>query len=84
MSWLLLATWIGTWAASPQPHIPAALKTFNNQTIRLIVHTSAGGSKARVRISNLYGDQPLVIGAAHIARRANGADIDASSDRALT
>jgi lysophospholipase L1-like esterase len=84
MSWLLLATWIGTWAASPQPHFPGALKTFNNQTIRMIVHTSAGGSRARVRISNLYGDQPLNVGAAHIARRASVADIDAATDRTLT
>src|SRR5579859_726518 len=84
MTWLLLAAWIGTWGASPQPPFPGAIRTFDNQTIRLIVHTSAGGSKARVRISNLYGDRPLVIGAAHIARRATAADVDPATDRALT
>ena len=84
MTWLLLATWIGTWGASPQPPIPGTIKTFNNQTIRLIVHTSAGGSNARIRISNLYGDRPLVIGAAHIARRTTAADVDPATDRALT
>ena len=75
---------VGTWAASPQHWTPGRLQNYRNQTLRLIVHTSAGGSKPRVTISNLYGDQPLLIGAAHIAHRASGADIDAASDRALT
>ena len=75
--------WIGTWATAPQPPLPGAIQTFRNQTLRLIVHTSAGGAKVRIRISNTCSDQPLVIGAAHIARRTNEADIDASSDRIL-
>ena len=76
--------WIGTWATAPQPAIPSQVQTFRNQTLRLIVHASAGGAKARIKISNTYGDQPLVIGAAHIARRTSGADIDPASDHALT
>ena len=76
--------WIGTWATAPQPFIPKALQTYHKQTLRLIVHTSAGGRKVRIRISNTYGDKPLFIGAAHIARRASAADIDPASDRALT
>ena len=38
----------------------------------------------RIRLSNEYGDRPLVIGAAHIAQRSSGATVDASTDRALT
>ena len=76
--------WIGTWATAPQPFMPAALQTFRNQTLRLIVHTSAGGKRVRIRISNTYGDHPLVIGSAHIARRADAANIDPASDRAIT
>jgi len=59
-------------------------QTFRNQTLRLIVHASAGGKRVRVRISNAFGDQPLVIGSAHIARRAAAANIDPGSDRTLT
>ena len=92
--WMLLALlastqaygatkWIGIWAASPQPAIPGAVRSFHNQTVRLIVHTTAAGSRLRIRISNLYGDHPLRIGAAHIARRTNAAAIDPDSDRAL-
>ena len=75
--------WIGTWAASPQPFLPGSVQSFRNQTLRLIVHTSAGGTKVRIRISNTFGDQPLLIGGAHIARRTSAADIDPTSDRAL-
>lgn len=75
--------WIGTWAAAPQPSMPGDVQSFRNQSLRLIVHTSAGGTKVRVRISNTYGEHPLLIGGAHIARRAAEADIDPGSDRAL-
>jgi lysophospholipase L1-like esterase len=76
--------WIGTWAAAPQPFMPGGLKTFRNQTLRLIIHTSIGGTRLRIRLSNTYGDGPLLIGGAHVAQRAAGADVDPSSDRALT
>jgi lysophospholipase L1-like esterase len=77
--------WIGTWATAPQAAVSAdAAQVFKNQTLRLIVHTSAGGARARIRISNTFGDKPLVIGSAHIARRAAAADIDPASDRVLS
>jgi lysophospholipase L1-like esterase len=75
--------WIGTWAAAPQASVAGDVQTFRNQTLRLIVHTSAAGTQVRIRISNVFGDTPLLIGAAHIARRTTGADIDPVSDRAL-
>lgn len=75
--------WTGTWAAAAQPTMPGRVTTFENQSVRLIVHVSAGGPKLRVRLSNLYGNQPLVIGAAHVARRAAGADLLPGTDRAL-
>src|SRR5215475_2372224 len=74
--------WIGTWAAAPQPATPRH-QTFHNQTLRLIVHTSAGGSTVRIKISNAFGDRPLLIGGAHIARRTDAAEIDPKSDRVL-
>jgi lysophospholipase L1-like esterase len=76
--------WIGTWATAPQPFLPGKIRTLRNQTVRLVVHTSAGGKRVRIRISNTYGDVPLTIGGARIARRATAADIDSTSDRTLT
>jgi lysophospholipase L1-like esterase len=83
------AYWVGTWGAAPAgPQLPANTLTFTDQTVRLIVHTSAGGSRVRIRLSNEMGSTPLRIGTAHIALRAaaaaNGADIQAGTDRVLT
>lgn len=75
--------WIGTWATAAQPFLPKSLQTYRNQSLRLIVHTSAGGTKVRIKISNTYGGRPLLIGAAHIAHRTAAADIDPHSDRML-
>jgi lysophospholipase L1-like esterase len=57
--------------------------TYANATLRQVVHTTIGGERVRIRISNEYGDRPLKIGAAHIALRTAGSTIDPSSDRAL-
>src|SRR5947208_3037758 len=40
-------------------------------------------TKVRIKISNTFGDHPLLIGGAHIARRTAAADIDPTSDRTL-
>ena len=58
--------------------------SFNDQTVRMIVHTSIGGSRARVQLSNLFGAAPLHIGSAHIALRAKESAIVPGSDRPLT
>lgn len=62
----------------------AAVLHFSNQTLRQIVHTSIGGSKVRVVLSNAYGTAPLTIGAAHIALREKGSAILQASGRPLT
>jgi len=64
---------------APPPYIH-----FTNQTLRQIVHTSIGGSKVRVVITNAYGTAPLTIGAAYIALRDKQAAIQTASGRPLT
>jgi lysophospholipase L1-like esterase len=62
---------------------PAPFIQFNNQTLRQIVHTSIGGTRARVVLSNGFGTAALTIGAAHLALRDRDASIVTQSDRAL-
>jgi lysophospholipase L1-like esterase len=83
--------WIATWAASPQPWWDAEFfvpidvpRSLRNQTVRQIARASLGGSRVRVELSNEYGTDPLVIGAAHIALAGDGSAIVAGSDRPLT
>ena len=75
--------WIGTWSTSAQAPLPGDPENYRNQTVRLIVHVSGGGKRLRVRVSNTFGEQPLVIGRAHAARRTTGAEIDPDSGRIL-
>lgn len=60
--------WVGTWAAAQHAAGSAGLSHtgFENQTLRMTVHTSIGGSAARVRLSNVFGVKPLTIGSATI------------------
>lgn len=75
------APWTGTWSTAPAV---TPDRGFDNQTIRHIVHTSIGGTAARLGFSNLYGTQPLTIGNVHIARRSRGAAAIAGTDRPVT
>lgn len=82
--------WVATWAASPsiQNPDPAAMRTrkleFANQTVREIVHTSIGGDTVRIKLSNVFGTQPVNVTASHIALSVGAGAIAAGSDRALT
>jgi len=79
--------WVGTWAASPQGVVlsgAASVAAFSHQTIRQVVRVSMGGDTVRVRLSNEFGQAPLVVGAAHIALSAGGATIVPGTDHALT
>ena len=83
--------WTATWAASllasaPRPPADSVdrVLTVANRTLRQIVRVSAGGSRVRIRLSNQYGDRPLVIGSAHVALRSSGAAIDPATNRPVT
>ena len=75
----------GRGPAAPQPAAPATapMGTLNNQTARMIVRSSIGGSRVRVQFSNAFGAAPLDMGAAHIAIRSKDSAIVAGSDRPL-
>ena len=73
--------WVGTWAAAPAP--AEGIVGFNNQTIRLSPRISIGGERLRVRISNAYGNRPLIIGAVTVALRDKGPAVVAGSVRKL-
>jgi lysophospholipase L1-like esterase len=83
------SNWVGTWAASqqiPEPANALAPELLTDATLRQIVHLSAGGSMLRVHISNAFGDSPLRVLSAHVARPVSpaGAKVDAATDRAVT
>ncbi|MET7747680.1 discoidin domain-containing protein [Micromonospora sp. NPDC005367] len=75
------AGWTGTWSVAYENSggvFPA------QSTARQIVHTSIGGTMARLRLSNVFNDEPLTLSDFHLAQRSSGASIVASTDRAVT
>jgi lysophospholipase L1-like esterase len=57
---------------------------FADQTVRMIVRASVGGSRVRIELSNMMNAQPVEIGAAHVALHKGGGAIVEGSDRVLT
>ena len=80
-------SWTGTWATTPTQTPASDTTAFEDQTLRQIVRVSIGGDRVRIRLSNEFGDRPLVIGEARVARPAAGGPdsrIDPRTDRPLT
>ena len=82
--------WVGTWGVGPVAQTLSVSGsnplTFNQQTLRQIVHTSVAGSAARIHISNVFGTTPLTVQDVHIALSANnsGSSIVTGSDQTVT
>jgi lysophospholipase L1-like esterase len=74
------ASWVTSWATALQSIPPLAdppplyrAPDVAGRTVRQIVYPTLGGRVARIRISNEYGREPLVIESMGIAPSANGA-----------
>ncbi len=79
--------WVGTWACGLQLTEPSNNPQppgLTNDTLRQVVLTSIGGGRLRLRLSNRYGNGPVTLRAAHVARSAGAGTIDVATDRALT
>jgi len=80
------ARWVSTWATSPSTLFNSEEKVpeLDNQTVRLIVHTSAGGSSLRLRLANYHGDKALQVGAVAVALQSETSSIKAGSSKSVT
>jgi lysophospholipase L1-like esterase len=74
----------GQQAQPAAPAAPRPLTSLNNQTVRMVLRTSMGGSRLRLQFSNRYGTAPLAFGAAHVALHGEQSGIVNGSDRVLT
>lgn len=78
--------WVGTWTASPLLPAATGLSStgFTNQTVRQILHTSVGGNRVRLRLSNTFGTGPLKIDEVALALPVGSGRIEPSTSRELT
>ncbi|GCD37411.1 SGNH hydrolase [Streptomyces chrestomyceticus JCM 4735] len=70
--------WAGTWSAAAAAAEPGKLDGYADTSIRNVVHTSIGGTSARIQLSNLYGTRPLSVGHATLARASAPGDPSAA------
>jgi len=80
--------WVSAWSSAmhaPLAFAPGqAISGLEERTLRMIVRPTIAGERVRIRFSNACGNQPLPIGAAHIALASKDGKIIAASDRILT
>lgn len=67
--------WVGSWCSAQQEvctseQLPK--QSFKGSTLRETVHLSLGGERIRLRISNLFGEQALVLHEVTVARTLDG------------
>ena len=73
--------WVATWTASPQSGNSTQL---SDQTVRNIIYTSSSGSKARIRLSNTFGTDPVDVGAASVGVVLDGAQLAPGTSHPVT
>jgi lysophospholipase L1-like esterase len=67
------------------PMMPLRIpETVQDETVRMIVHTSIGGKRLRIELSNAFGKGIVSIADAHIAIRTAESSVDPASDRKIT
>lgn len=84
------ADWVGTWATAVT-HGNASGSTnvgLTDQSVRLVVRPTVGGDRIRIRLSNIYGEKTVTVGAATVAKPNKAtpelSDIDPNTLRTLT
>ena len=78
--------WVATWGAAPQgPTLGNfSVSGFRDQTVREVVLASAGGSTVRVRLTNVFGSRPLLVGGATISVQRSTAALVPGTVRRLS
>ena len=83
------SNWVSSWVSAlqiPEPRSAIPPDELTNSTLRQIIRISLGGSRIRLRVSNVYGTAPLTLGKISIARaaRPDSSEIDPLSSRQVT
>jgi len=86
---VLKSIWVSSWVSAqqiPEPRNALAPDELTNATLRQVIRTSLGGSRIRLRVSNVYGTAPLTLGTIGIARATSpdSPEIDPRSSRRVT
>lgn len=78
--------WVGTWGTAPQlvePHNMPPEPGLNNNTIRQVVRVSIGGDSLRLRFSNEFSTDTVIMKKVSIAVSKEGSVIDTTTIKEL-
>ena len=78
--------WVGTWGTARQLVEPGNMPPapgLSNNTLRQVVCVSIGGKNLRLKFSNEFGKEPVIIKGVQIAASTGGSTIDASTSKIL-
>ena len=78
--------WIGTWATAPQTVVKSFMpynNNMSNRSVRQIVKVSIGGETIRLKLSNIYSTEPVVIRSVYIAHAKDSFAIEPKSAKYL-
>jgi lysophospholipase L1-like esterase len=78
--------WVATWVSAQQLTEPGNMPpvSLEGTTLRQVVQPTLAGTRVRVKFSNQYGEKPLVLAGAHIARSLGMSRVDSATDQPLT
>ena len=65
------ADWTTAWATAPAGAVTGVEQGYAGFTIRNVVHTTAGGGKVRIHLSNRFGTAPVLMGHVTVAVSAH-------------
>ncbi|MGW2099684.1 SGNH/GDSL hydrolase family protein [Streptomyces olivaceoviridis] len=74
----------GTRVSAWSPSMTTGGPSFDNQTIRMVVHSSVAGSGVRITLSNRYSTTPLDVGTVDLAVQASGGEATRGTTRNVT
>lgn len=74
----------GTRVSAWSPSMTTGGPSFENQTLRMVVHSSVAGSRARITLSNRYSSGPLEVAAANVAVQVHGGEAKPGTARRIT
>lgn len=78
--------WVGTWACAQmqvEPNNMPPAPGLSENTLRQIIRVSIGGKRMRLRLSNIFSDQPTVLKSVSIANVVNAPIIDLKTQKVL-
>ena len=79
--------WVGTWATAQmlvEPNNMPPAPGLSDNTLRQIIRVSIGGKNLRLRLSNIFSDQPTVLKSVSVANVVTAPGIDAATQKTVS